>query len=84
MRTARMDMTTERMILRRVLLLERPPEEAEDELSVSEELGMGAAACVSVIPEMELSEDVERADEEEEVVDILVVRGIEEEEDVDV
>ena len=79
-----MDMTTDRMILRRVLLLERPPEEAEDELSVSEALGIGAAACVSVMPERELSEGTEMADEEEEVVETLVVWGIEEEEDVDV
>jgi len=80
-------MTTERMILRRVLLLERPPEEAEDEASDSEAVGMGAAACVSVMPVREVSEDVGSADEEE-VVDIEEVRdeldvGIVDEDDVD-
>jgi hypothetical protein len=81
MRTARIDMTTERMILRSVLLLERPPEEAEDELSVNEALGMGAAACVSVIPEMAVSDGAGKSDE---VEVIAAEEVIGEEEDVNV
>jgi len=76
-----MEMTTESLILRSVLLLERPPEEAEEELSDSEAVGIGAAACVSVMPAREVSEGAGKA-EEEEVVDALDVRDVVEDVDI--